>query len=104
VPPNSSTFWAEHLSPRVVDVVVKRVAGVGDLGRAVVALCRSEKLRVDPGPDSGIAVGQHRRPGLGAGAVALARARELLVEQIYRLLLRVEEDRSVLAPSRDDLY
>src|SRR6266511_3179083 len=58
---------AEHL-PGAPRVAVERVAGVDDLGRAVVALGRPEQPLVGTGTRMRLGVGGHRRPGLGAGS------------------------------------
>jgi hypothetical protein len=87
---------AQDLAGRVVDVVVERVAGVGHLGLPVVALGRPELCLIDVSHSPRLAVGEHRRPGDGAVAIALAGIRGLLVEEVDRLLARAEEDRAVV--------
>src|SRR5437867_3410186 len=81
---------AEHLAGLPIsDVVVERVAGVGDLKPAVAAPGRSEQLAA---ADGGREV---RRPRLRAGARAGALAAGILRERVEREAAAVEQDPAV---------
>ena len=75
----------EHLVGLVlVDVVVERVAVVGDLRLAVAALGSAEQALLDALTGARLALGDQRRPGARAVAVALALLAGLLGEEVQR--------------------
>src|SRR5665811_2612361 len=85
---------AEDRARGVVDVVVERVVPVRDLELAVLAPGHAQQALVDALAGTRPSLGGHRRPGAGAGAVALAavsythlRAHETVLDLVCRLLL-----------------
>src|SRR5262249_24495432 len=76
----------------VARVVVERVAVVGDLRGAVGALGDAEQGLADAADALGIAAREQRRPVVGARARAAALARRVLLEQVQRLALGVDEE------------
>src|SRR5262249_58598526 len=75
----------------VLDEVIERVTVVGDLRAAVDAADGADELGARAGDRRGLAVGDQRRPVLGAVAVARAPAAVVVGPQIEGLSLRVDE-------------
>ena len=82
---------AAHLAWLLVRVVVERLVGVGDLKLAVAALDGAEQRGVDALAGDGVTVGEDGWPCLGAFVVADRVALRVLLEDVDRLALGVEE-------------
>src|SRR3954451_17696780 len=80
----------------VAHVEVQRRPVVGDLSRAVVALQRAQLRRLGALARLRVALGRVWRPHLGALAVAVGLIALVLLEQVERSPLRVDQDRSEL--------
>src|SRR6478752_10709551 len=76
----------------VADERVERVLVVGHLGRAVGALDRPEQGGLRARAGLGRTLGQQGRPVLGAGARAGALAALVLLEQVERVGLAIDDD------------
>src|SRR5262249_13748235 len=81
----------------VLDEVVERVAGVGDLEAPVPALARPEQAGLGAAARRRTAVGDERWPVRGAVAVAGAPPALVVRPQVERLAVGVDEDPAELA-------
>src|SRR6185436_17461971 len=77
---------------RVSGISIKRMVRIGDLHRAVRASGRAEKRRLDTCGRGRLPGRQKRRPVLGALPVARALPALVLLEQVERSALRVDQD------------
>src|SRR5262249_48195639 len=88
---------------RVLDEVVERVTGVGDLETTVGAPARSEQIAVRTGDRPRPALGDQRRPVHRAVAVAGALRALVVRPDVQRLALRIDENATEVArPDLDD--
>src|SRR5262245_3299659 len=81
----------------VARVQVERVSVVGDLPLAVGTLSRSDLRYREVGAHHGVAGVPQRWPGRRAGAGALTCRSDVLLEQVQRAAMRVDEDLAEVA-------
>src|SRR5215216_3689239 len=83
---------AAYFNLLIADMGVERMALVGQLDRAIPSLGGADLPRYGLATGARLAVGQRRRPGPGAGAIASRRDALVVVEGVEGVAREVVED------------